>query len=48
MDEKSAYRQKLEARLDKWRAEIDELQAKASEASEDARLEYEKKGRRTA
>ena len=36
MDEKSAYRQKLEARLDQWRAEIDKLQAKAAEASADA------------
>lgn len=42
MDEKSAYRQKLEARLDQWRAEIDKLQAKAVEASADARLEYDK------
>ena len=41
MDEKSAYRQKLEARLDQWRAEIDRLQAKATEASADVRLEYE-------
>lgn len=41
MDEKSAYRQKLEARLDQWRADIDKLQAKATEASADARLEYE-------
>ncbi|SDC02474.1 coiled coil domain-containing protein [Ruegeria marina] len=42
MDEKNAYRQKLEARLDQWRADIDKLQAKANEASADARLEYEK------
>ena len=42
MDEKSAYRQKLEARLDQWRAEIDKLQAKAAEASADARIEYDK------
>lgn len=42
MDDKSAYRQKLEARLDQWRAEIDKLQAKAAEASADARIEYEK------
>jgi ElaB/YqjD/DUF883 family membrane-anchored ribosome-binding protein len=42
MDEKSAYRQKVEARLDQWRADIDKLQAKAVEASADARLEYHK------
>src|SRR6056297_2046857 len=41
-DEKDAYRQKLEARLDQWRAEIDKLQAKAAEAGADARVEYEK------
>ena len=42
MDEKSAYRNKLEARLDQWRADIDKLQAKAREAGADARLEYDK------
>lgn len=42
MDDKSAYRQKLEARLDQWRAEIDKLDAKAVEASADARIEYRK------
>ena len=41
MSDKSAYREKLEARLDQWRAEIDKLQAKAAEASADARKEYE-------
>lgn len=42
MDDRSAYRQKLEARLDQWRAEIDKLQAKASEAGADARLDYDR------
>lgn len=42
MNEKSSYRQKLEARLDQWGAEIDKLQAKASEATADARIEYDK------
>jgi predicted nucleic acid-binding Zn-ribbon protein len=42
MDEKSAYRQKLEARLDQWQAEIDGLKGKAAEAGADARIEYEK------
>ena len=41
MDEKSVYREKLEARLDQWRAEIDKLQAKAAEAGADARKEYQ-------
>ena len=40
MDEKNAYRQKLEARLDQWRAEIDKLEARTVEASADARLKY--------
>jgi uncharacterized coiled-coil DUF342 family protein len=42
MTDRSAYRQKLEAQLDEWRAEIDKLQAKAVEAGADARIEYEK------
>ncbi|SIO47504.1 hypothetical protein SAMN05444722_2420 [Rhodovulum sp. ES.010] len=42
MDEKDAYRQKIQARLDQWRAEIDKLQAKAVEAGADARVEYDK------
>lgn len=41
MTDKNAYRQKLEARLEQWRAEIDKLQAKAAEAGADARAEYE-------
>jgi F0F1-type ATP synthase membrane subunit b/b' len=41
MSDKSAYREKLEARLEQWRAEIDKLQAKAAEASADARREYD-------
>jgi chromosome segregation ATPase len=41
MSEKSAYREKLEARLDQWQAEIDKLQAKAAEAGADVRSEYE-------
>lgn len=42
MDDKSAYAEKLEARLDQWRAEIDKLQAKAKEASADTKLKYQK------
>jgi flagellar hook-basal body complex protein FliE len=41
MDEKSAYAQKFEAKLDQWRAEIDKLQAKAKEASADTKLKYQ-------
>lgn len=41
MDDKTAYRQKIEARLEQWNAEINKLQAKALEASADARIEYE-------
>lgn len=42
MEDKSAYRQKLEAKLDQWAAEIDKLQAKAAEAGADARVEYQR------
>lgn len=41
MSEKSATREKLEARLDQWRAEIDKLQANAAEAGADTRKEFE-------
>lgn len=42
MDEKTAYRRKLEARLDQWQAEIDKLRARAVEAGADASIEYQK------
>ena len=41
MDYKDAYKQKLKARLDQWRADIDRLEAKAAEARADARLKYQ-------
>jgi chromosome segregation ATPase len=41
MQDKDAYRRKLEARLAQWRAEIDKLEAKAREAGADARIRYE-------
>lgn len=41
MDDKDAFRQKLQAQLDQWKAEIDKLEAKASAASADARLKYQ-------
>ena len=40
METKDAYREKLEARLDQWQAEIDKLAAKADEAKADAKLKY--------
>lgn len=41
-DEREAYRQKFESQLKQWNAEIEKLQAKAAEASADAKLEYER------
>lgn len=41
MDEKQAYQQKLDAKLDEWKAEIDKLRAKADGASADAKLQYD-------
>ena len=40
-DEKSAYEQKYQAKLDEWRAEIDKFAAKARQKEADARLKYE-------
>tara|TARA_R110002012_G_scaffold108849_2_gene251812 strand:- start:13868 stop:14212 length:345 start_codon:yes stop_codon:yes gene_type:complete len=42
MDDKSAYAEKFQARLDQWRAEIDKFQAKAKEASADTKLKYQR------
>jgi len=42
MSAKEAYEQKLQARLDEWKAEIDKLKAKADGGEADARLRYEK------
>jgi len=39
MSDKELYQQKLQAQLDEWKAEVDKLQAKASEASAAAQLE---------
>ncbi|MCV2868441.1 hypothetical protein OEW28_07345 [Defluviimonas sp. WL0002] len=39
MDDKTAYRQKLEAKLDRWRAEIDKLEAQMAVANVDTRSE---------
>lgn len=42
-DLQTAYAQKLEARLDRWNAELVKLEARASEAEADAKIEYRKK-----
>ena len=39
---KEAYRDKMQAELDQYRARIDMLRAKAAESSADARIEYER------
>ena len=39
-DKKEAYKQKFEAQLHEWQAEIDKLKAKAEIAEAEARLEY--------
>lgn len=38
MSMKAAYEKKLQAQLDKWRAEADKLQAKAREASAETQI----------
>jgi hypothetical protein len=41
MSMKDAYQQKLKARLEEWRAEMDKMRAKAEQAEADAKIEYE-------
>jgi uncharacterized coiled-coil DUF342 family protein len=43
MSEKEIYQQKLKAKLDEWRSDIDKMRAKASGASADVKLEMNKK-----
>lgn len=43
MNEKVLYKQKKQAQLDEWHAEVDKLKAKASGASADAKIEINKK-----
>ena len=43
MNEKELYQQKMQARLDEWKAEIARLKAKASGASADVQLEVNRK-----
>jgi len=38
---KEAYQEKIDAKLKKWRAEIDKLKADSREAKADAKLEYQ-------
>lgn len=40
MTEKDAYQQKLQAKLEEWRAEIDRLKARAKEAEADAQVRH--------
>lgn len=40
MGMKESYEKKLQAQLDEWSAEIDQLKAKADKASADAQIEY--------
>lgn len=42
MSTRNAYKAKMQAQLDEWSAEIDRLQARASKASAEARIDYEK------
>ena len=45
MNERELYRQKMEAQLDEWKADLDKLKAKASGADADARLKLKGKVR---
>ncbi len=42
MNEKELYRQKMQAQLDEWKAEVDKLKAQTAGASADAQLELNK------
>ncbi|MGR3314064.1 hypothetical protein [Roseovarius indicus] len=42
MDQQQAYKQKYEAKLEEWQAEIDKLRAQAKGASADSQIDYEK------
>ena len=40
MTTRDAFVQKVKSRLDQWNAEVDKLEAKASEAAADKRIQY--------
>lgn len=42
MSMKEAYQKKLQAQLDEWSAQIDQLKAKAGQTGADAQIAYEK------
>jgi flagellar biosynthesis chaperone FliJ len=42
MNDKELYQQKMQARLDEWKAEVDKLKAKGSGASADVQLDMNK------
>ncbi|MEL6744607.1 MAG: coiled coil domain-containing protein [Pseudomonadota bacterium] len=42
MSMKEAYVEKIQARLNQWDTEIENLKSKAAEASADAKIEYER------
>lgn len=42
MSTKQAYKQKLDAQMNEWRAEIDKLRAKFNKADADTKIETEK------
>lgn len=43
MNEKELYRQKQEAQLNQWKAELEKLKAQADEATADTQLEMKQK-----
>lgn len=43
MDDRALYEQKMQARLDSMKAELDRLEAKAAEADADAKLELNRR-----
>jgi len=40
VSEKAAYRQKIEASMEEWNAEIDKIEARADRAGADMQLQY--------
>lgn len=40
-EKRDAYVKKLKAKMDEWNAEIDKLEAKASQASADSQIKYQ-------